>query len=96
MCADALKERPDEPTWLDTYAWIMFKKKNYVEAKAYIEKALADEEEESAELYHHAGDILFRNSDIDKALEYWEKALKLEPDNNMLKQKVKNKTYFFK
>ena len=96
MCADALKERPDEPTWLDTYAWIMFKKKNYVEAKAYIEKALADEEEESAELYHHAGDILFWNSDIDKALEYWEKALKLEPDNKMLKQKVKNKTYFFK
>lgn len=95
MCADALKERPEEPTWLDTYAWIMFKKKNYVEAKAYIEKALANEGEDSAELYHHAGDILFWNSDIDKAMEYWKKAFKLEPDNKLLEQKVKNKTYFF-
>ena len=69
--------------------------KNYVEAKAYIEKALADEEEESAELYHHAGDILFWNSDIDKALEYWEKALKLEPDNKNVKTKSKKQNILF-
>jgi hypothetical protein len=31
----------------------------------------------------------------DKALEYWEKALKLEPDNELLAKKVKYKTFFY-
>lgn len=95
MCADVIQERPDEANSLDTYAWIMFKKKNYVEAKAYIEKAIANTDSDSAELFHHAGDIYFWNSDPAKAVEYWEKALKLEPDNKLLQKKIKNKTYFF-
>ena len=95
MCADVIQERPEDATSLDTYAWIMFKKKNYVEAKAYIEKALANDDSDSAELLHHAGDIYFWNSDPAKAIEYWEKALKLEPDNKLLQKKIKNKTYFF-
>ena len=95
MCADVIQERPDEANSLDTYAWIMFKKKNYVEAKAYIEKAIANTDSDSAELFHHAGDIYFWNSDPAKAVEYWEKALKLEPNNKLLQKKIKNKTYFF-
>ncbi len=31
----------DNPTYLDTYAWVYFKQKNYPEAKSYIDKALA-------------------------------------------------------
>ncbi|MCM1021457.1 MAG: hypothetical protein NC343_04550 [Muribaculum sp.] len=95
MCADVIKERPGDANSLDTYAWVMFMKKNYVEAKAYIEKAIATDETESAELFHHAGDIYFWNSEPDKALEYWEKAQKLEPDNKLLQKKIKNKTFFF-
>lgn len=95
MSADVIAERPDDSTSLDTYAWVMFKKKNYVEAKAYIEKAINGTDEDSAELFHHAGDIYFWNSDPDKAVEYWEKALNLEPDNKLLQKKIKNKTFSF-
>ncbi len=95
MSADVIAERPEDATSLDTYAWVMFKKKNYVEAKAYIEKAINGTDEDSAEVFHHAGDIYFWNSEPDKAIEYWEKALKLEPDNLLLQKKIKNKTFFF-
>lgn len=95
MSARTVKEKPDDATSLDTYAWIMFKKKNYVEAQAYIEKAIASSPEDSEELFHHAGDIYFMNGDPKTALDYWEKALALDPDNDLLKRKVKHKTYFY-
>ena len=44
----------------------------------------------------HYGDILFMNGQPEKALEWWEKALKLDPERDVLKRTVENKTYFFK
>ena len=49
----------------------------------------------SAEVFDHAGDIYFMNGEPQKALEFWEKALALDPDNELLQRKVKHKTYFY-
>lgn len=97
MIKKAVEGRPDEPTSLDTYAWVLFKLKRYPEAKEIIDKALSLTEAAnvSAEEYDHAGDIYFMNGDRDKALEYWKEALKLDNDNASIKRKVKNKTIFF-
>ena len=46
-------------------------------------------------MYHHAGDIYFMTGDYQIAVDFWEKALKLEPDNSLLKKKVKYKTFFY-
>ncbi len=35
------------------------------------------------------------NGEPQKALEFWEKALALDPDNELLQRKVKHKTYFY-
>lgn len=96
MSARTIEAQPDNPTSLDTYAWIMFKKKDYVQAEAYIRRALDNSTEMSEELYHHAGDIFFMNAMPDEALEYWKTALELDPDNELLQKKVKHKTYFYK
>ena len=37
----------------------------------------------------------FQNGDPEGALEFWEEALKLDPDNTLLKKKVKNKTHYY-
>ncbi|MDE7472880.1 MAG: tetratricopeptide repeat protein [Muribaculaceae bacterium] len=92
----SLNIAPDNESSLDTYAWIMFKKSDYKEAKSFIDKALELTESPSAELYQHAGDIYFMNGDPDKALEYWEMAAELDPDDALLQKKIKHKTYFFK
>ena len=53
------------------------------------------EEDPSAEIYHHAGDIYFLNGLPDEAVQFWKKALALEPDNKLLQKKVKNRAFFY-
>ena len=96
MSSRTIAEEPDNVNSLDTFAWIYFKKKEFDMARNYIDSALKYSEEPSAELQHHAGDIYFMSGELQKAIEFWEEALKLEPDNELLKKKVKHKTYFYK
>lgn len=98
MSRKSLDQDPENDTYLDTFAWVLFKKKDYKEALEYQQKALELAEaagEPAAEYYHHMGDILFMNHQPEEALENWKHALKLEPDNKLLKKKVENKTFFF-
>lgn len=66
--------KPDDDTSLDTYAWVLFKMKNYTKAKEQIDRTLEVCDEPSAELLEHAGDIYFMNGLPDEALSYWQKA----------------------
>lgn len=106
---DTIIEEPENAVYLDTYAWILFKKQDYKRAKEYIDRIFLKEEAKgggeddreaettlSAEYYSHAGDIYYFNQLPDKALEFWEKALELTPDDELLQRKVSNKTYFHK
>lgn len=99
MSKQAMDADPENPTYLDTYAWALFKKGDYAEALKYqkdaMEKTERSEEKISTELYSHLGDILFMNGDPQGALENWEKALKLDPGNELLKRKVQHKTFFY-
>lgn len=98
MSRKSIEQDPDNETYLDTYAWVLFKKKEYKEALEYQEKALEIAEaagDAAAEFYHHLGDILFMNHKPEDAVKNWEKALKQEPDNALLKKKVAHKTFFF-
>lgn len=88
-----LRDNGDNPVYLDTYAWILFKKKKFEDAKLYIDKTLELDPEPSSEVLEHAGDIYFMNLMPLEALEYWKEALELAPDNELLKRKVKEKTY---
>lgn len=82
------------PAFQDTYAWIMFQKGNYKDAKIWMEKAMGKNEiNASSVLWEHYGDILYKLGEIDKALIYWNKALKSEPENEtLLKTKIQTKS----
>ncbi|MGN0223632.1 MAG: tetratricopeptide repeat protein [Muribaculaceae bacterium] len=135
---EALYDEPSNPTYLDTYAWVLFRQKDYQGARIQIDKALYSfgittssdpaaiidpvvpktdtlnmdsiemdtmnvdfdqfhypNEQLSAEIYDHAGDIYFMNGEPQLALLFWERALGLDPNNQRIRRKVDNKTYFF-
>ncbi len=35
------------------------------------------------------------NKEYDEAIDFWKKALALDPENELLKKKVKHKAYFY-
>ncbi|MDE6272670.1 MAG: tetratricopeptide repeat protein [Muribaculaceae bacterium] len=100
MSKKATTLAPDYPTYLDTRAWVLFRKGEYKQAKEIQLKALelikdSGDESEHAEFNEHLGDILFMNHEPEAALEAWKKALELNPKSEILRRKVKHKTFFF-
>ena len=100
LSATTIRYEPQNPTYLDTYAWIFFKKGEYSLALTYMKSAMTYSQEKgespSAELHEHYGDALFMNGFHEEAVKQWELALKLDPDSELLQRKVKHKTFFFK
>jgi len=93
MSGKVIEKFPDNATYLDTYAWVLFKKKNYTLAKFYMETALSHSEEETSTLIEHYGDILFMMGNTEEALKNWQKALNLGSTSGLLKQKIAEKKY---
>ena len=91
-----MAERKDDPTSLDTYAWVLFKRKDFEKAREIIDLAIELSEEPSSDLFDHAGDIYFMDGQPEKAVDFWKKALTLSPDDQLIKRKVKYKTFFYK
>lgn len=86
----------DNDTYLDTYAWILYKLGRPEDALVYqqaaMEKVQEHGEKPSADLYDHLGDILQSLGRSDEAQEMWIKASEAEPENNDLKAKAKIKS----
>ena len=102
MSYRAIKAEPKNATYLDTYAWILFKQERYAEAKIYIDQTLQCDSDTSAVLLEHAGDIYYHNGNREQALSYWQQALaKASPKSEtgtedrrqILTRKIKLKKY---
>ena len=89
MSGITVKAEPLNPTYLDTYGWILYEQGSYVMAKIYIEKAIEYEDEPSAEVYEHFGDVLFKNGEEEKAIEQWKRSKELGSDSKELKRKIR-------
>ena len=94
MSYKTVKAEPNNATYLDTYAWILFEKGNYAEARIYIENAMKSEGGDKSDvIVEHCGDIYYMTGDVDGALTYWKKALEMGSESKTLKQKIEKKKY---
>ena len=104
MSYRTIRQEPENITYLDTYAWILFKKKQYAHARTYMDKVVdpkkTDEELLSDErlmgnLIEHAGDIYAHIYEPETALRLWKLAQKKGDDTctPLLKKKIKRKKY---
>lgn len=101
MSSTTIKAEPLNPTYLDTYGWVLFKQKAYAMAKIYIENAIENskdkEQSVSGEVYEHYGDVLYMTGEKEKALEYWIKAKETEDsESETLEKKIETKEYIEK
>ena len=104
MSFKTIKAEPENATYLDTYAWILFKQGRYAEAKIYIDQTLKYDPDASAVLLEHAGDIYAKCGEMAQAVSYWEQSLAKASDDSEIKaerrelliRKIKSKKYIRK
>ena len=105
MSYRVIKAEPKIATYLDTYAWILFKQGRYTEAKIYIDQTLQCDSDTSAVLLEHAGDIYYFAGEKERAVDFWQQALAraaevvpepgqpVEDRQQILTRKIKLKKY---
>lgn len=101
MSFRTIKAEPNNATYLDTYAWVLFMQKRYEESRKYIDLTLENDSDTSAEVLEHAGDIYYHVDEKERAVEFWQKALERASENpdvkddrrQVLIRKIKLKKY---
>ena len=107
MSYRVIKAQPDNRTYLDTYAWILFMQKDYTTARNYMERiidytqndsTLLANSEISTVLLEHAGDIYAQCGLTEQALRMWKLAREKSPEekNAVLNRKIKKRKYIRK
>ncbi len=88
IAAKVVERNPTNSTFLDTYGWVLYIKKDFEKAKQYLEKAYQFNGGKSGVIAEHYGDVLFKVGEKDKAMEIWKKAILLAPNNKELEKKI--------
>ena len=79
----------NNPTYLDTHGWVLFKLGRTDEAKKILQKAVALDGQKSPELMVHYGDILHLLGEQFMAEIYWRRALEKGYDAGQIEQRLK-------
>jgi tetratricopeptide (TPR) repeat protein len=93
MSAQLVKSNPDNPTYLDTHAWVLYVREKYKEARRVIEKAISTGKA-SATHFEHYGDILYKLGDVEGAVAQWEKAKGMNANSEILNKKIANRKIY--
>jgi tetratricopeptide (TPR) repeat protein len=88
----ALKVEPDNPSYLDSLGWALFKQGRAEEAEPHLRKA-ADALPSQSVIQDHYGDVLLRRGKLGEAIGAWERALAgdgLDVDVAAIQKKIKD------
>ena len=88
LARQAIKLEPDNGTYLDTYAWVLYRKGSSMLALVYIKKAIEATETPDPTLYEHLAEILTAEDRYDEAIEAWRHCLESGGDAKLVAQKV--------
>ena len=93
MSAQTVKSQPGNSSFLDTYAWVLYMREKYREARKIIERALTQPDVSSTH-FEHYGDILFQLGDVEAAVKQWEKARSLTSQHDIIDKKIANRRIY--
>ena len=90
--AKAVKLVPGTDTYLDTYAWVLYKLKDYAGARTALEKALTTSQD--ATVIEHYGDVLWQLNERERAATEWQRARKAGSGSEFLDRKIKDRKLY--
>lgn len=91
MSAKAVAAEPKNSTYLDTYAWVLYKLGKYADAKIYIDQTLKFSTDSTTDstLYEHAADIYAQLGDYAAAAAFCQQAIDHGGDKKALEKKAR-------
>ena len=88
MSARAIYLEKGNATYIDTFAWILYKLDRLEQARTHMRQALSLDKTKSAELPLHYGDILFALNERFMADTYWKRALEMGADKEAIEKRL--------
>lgn len=93
MIGRALQFDPNNGAFLDTLGWIHYRQGKFEEALAELLRASQNLTRPDPIVFEHIGDAYSKLNRISQALDFWQKAMALSPENKLLAEKIeKTKT----
>ena len=93
MAQKVVRDNPENSTYADTYAWVLYTKGKYKEAKKQLDKVM-ERNDISAIHFDHYGDILYKLGNVQGAVEYWLRAKGMNPDIDNIDKKIANRKVY--
>jgi Tfp pilus assembly protein PilF len=90
MAKLVIDREKENTTYLDTYAWVLYKRGRYKEAEKVMERVISKGESPNAEWYEHLGYIMKAVNKCGKAIEYWTLSFKLDKSKSKLLKEIEN------
>lgn len=89
MIEKVMETDGDNSTYIDTYAWVLYKMGKYRNAYKEMEKIFEKEGEEDPEILEHMGYILKAIRQCNDAIKYWNVAFDKDTTKTYLKEEIR-------
>jgi tetratricopeptide (TPR) repeat protein len=90
MIKRALQIEPNNGSYLDSLGWLEFRQGKFDQALADLLRAAKNLEHDDSVVFEHIGDTYLKLNRVPQALEAWQKALALDPQNKKLAEKIES------
>ena len=88
MAEKVMETEGTNPTYMDTYAWVLYKMKKYREAYRVMNAVFEAGGERDPELLEHMGYIKKALGDCDDAIVYWKESLEKDRSKKYLEEEI--------
>ena len=90
MIKRALKIEPNNGAFLDSLGWLEFRQGKFEQALADLLRAAKNMTQNDPVVFEHVGDTYLKLARVPQALEAWQKAMALDPQNKKLAEKIES------
>jgi len=88
MIRRALQIDPNNGAYLDSLGWLHYRKGKYEEALKELLRAAQHLTRDDPVVFEHIGDTYAKLNRAPQAVEFWQKAIALSPENKLLAEKI--------
>ncbi len=90
MIRRALEAEPDNGAYLDSLGWVEYRQGKFEQAATDLQRAAENMSRDDSVVFDHLGDTYLELNRVPQALEAWQKALIIDPENKKLAEKIDN------